>query len=94
MVPAGSTARFGPMTRLGSMITGASMSADRSWGRSCGSRATGTGPMRARSATPGSGSGPALVISSRGAPLPRDSQPATNGRRCCAAFSTAGRTEA
>ncbi len=40
------------------------------------------------------GSGPALVISSRGAPPPRDSQPAMNGRRCAIAFSAAGSTAA
>src|SRR5215469_3045041 len=42
----------------------------------------------------GAGSGPALVTSSSGAPLPRDSQPAMNGRRFRAAFRTAGSTEA
>ena len=40
------------------------------------------------------GSGPALVISSSGAPPPRENQPVTNGRRFCAASSTAGSTEA
>ncbi len=36
--------------------------------------------------------GPAFVISSSGAPPPRDSQPITNGSPRCAALSTAGRT--
>jgi hypothetical protein len=37
-------------------------------------------------------SGPALVMSSSGAPPPRDIQATTNGRPPCAADSTAGRT--
>ncbi len=72
------------MTRPGSMSPLASMAMTRP-----GSM-TRPGPMT----RPGSGSGPALVISSSGAPPPRDSHPATNGRRCSAAFSTAGSTEA
>ncbi|MFC7590335.1 hypothetical protein ACFQYP_46545 [Nonomuraea antimicrobica] len=40
----------------------------------------------------GGDNGPALVMSSSGAPDPRDSQPMTNGRPRCAADSTAGST--
>ncbi|GAB2937686.1 hypothetical protein ACFMQL_16950 [Nonomuraea fastidiosa] len=40
----------------------------------------------------GGDNGPALVISSRGAPDPRDNQPITNGRSRCAADNTAGST--
>ncbi len=53
---------------------------------------TSIGETAARRGDRGGVSGPALVISSSGAPDPRDNQPMTKGRSRCAADSTAGST--
>ena len=107
MTRLGSMTPPGPMIRLDSMTTDesrSSCSSNSALGsmarldspnsrRVCG-RLCSLAACACRSGAPGSGSGPAFVISSSGAPPPRDSQPAMNGRRCMAALSAAGRTEA